>query len=112
MAQRADDRGNSRKNKRVSKGILFTEKNMLKIPLPLEQELNCICGLCEHDCMDTSCLYNKIINSIHAEAEQKRQILLWAEKVMKNVAKGTRATIKTKGRKTDGTNKTRTAKGN
>lgn len=49
----------------------------MKISDRQEKELDCICGLCEHDCMDKDCAFNKIINAMSPEEAQKKKIKAW-----------------------------------
>jgi len=60
-----------------------------KIPLKLtsEQEaaLDCICGGCDHDCMDKKCLYNKILDSPHPEETQKKLIINWTSEIVNEI---------------------------
>lgn len=72
-----------------------------KIPLKLtseqEAELDCICGRCDHDCMDKQCLYNKILNAHQPEDRQKEYIIEWTSKIVNEiVGKLSRGIIKKK----------------
>lgn len=70
---------------------------MIELTKAQEQKLDCICLLCDHDCMDKSCLGNKIMDALNGEQEQKKQFLkLLEEVVKKNTPKNTRAKMKEK----------------
>lgn len=69
----------------------------MKLTKTQNAKLDCICGACEHDCMDKKCLFNKITESMHPEAVQKKYILdLMEEVLVANTPKNTRAKITTK----------------
>lgn len=72
-------------------------KTVLKLTSEQEAKLNCICGCCDHDCMDSKCLYNKIIDKDSPEEEQKRAIIEWTSEVVDEiVGKLSRGIIKKK----------------
>ena len=60
-------------------------KTALKLTSEQEAELDCICGRCEHDCMDKKCLYNKVLEDLHPEDKQRELILEWANKVVNEI---------------------------
>lgn len=77
---------------------------MLKLNKTLEKKLDCLCGVCDHDCMNKTCAFNVIMNSLHPEEAQRKMLLKWAEDVVKintpktevKKTKNTRGTIKKK----------------
>lgn len=62
---------------------------MLKLAKKHESKLNCICGLCDHDCMDKACPFNKIMDDLHPEAAQKKAILTLMNDVVKDAIAAT-----------------------
>ena len=60
---------------------------MVKLKLTKEQEnkLDCICGLCDHDCIDKKCLYNKIVDEPYPEQKQKEYIIDWASALVDEI---------------------------
>lgn len=69
---------------------------MIELTKAQEDKLNCICLLCDHDCMDRTCIGKKIMDAPNGEEEQKRQFLKLLEEVVKKNTTGNRAKIKTK----------------
>lgn len=68
---------------------------MLKISKKNEAKLDCICGMCEHDCLNKTCLFNKILDAPHPEEVQKKYIISLMEDVFNENAPFTAKTIKT-----------------
>jgi len=64
---------------------MSSAKTVLKLTSKQEAELDCICGKCDHDCMDKKCLYNKICESLNPEEEQKKIILAWTAGVVDEI---------------------------
>lgn len=60
-------------------------KTMLKLTSKQEADLDCICGRCDHDCMDKKCLYNKILDAPHPEDKQKELVLAWASGLVNEI---------------------------
>lgn len=49
------------------------------------QKIDCLCALCDHDCMDKDCLFNKVTNDLHTGEAMKAELLkLIADVVKKN----------------------------
>lgn len=69
---------------------------MIKLTKIQERKLDCICSLCDHDCMDKACLDNKIMDAKEPGLEMKRQIMLLMEEVCKKNSPDTRVKIKKK----------------
>ena len=60
-------------------------KTVLKLTSSQEADLDCICGCCDHDCMDKKCLYSKILDSLHPEEKQKELIINWASTLVNEI---------------------------
>lgn len=72
----------------------------LKLTKEQSSKLDCLCGICDHDCLDKSCAFNKIMASMHPEETQKEMFLKWVSSVIaSNIEKSTRATMKTNKKK-------------
>lgn len=70
---------------------------MIELTKEQEQKLECLCSMCDHDCMDKNCLDNKVMEAKNPGQEMKRQILMLMNDVLrKNTTGNGRATIKTK----------------
>lgn len=55
----------------------------LKLTKAEQQELDCLCGLCDHTYLSRTCLFNKICEAKNPDLEQKRQIIKFIEKILK-----------------------------
>lgn len=74
-------------------------KTTLKLTEKQNAELDCICGRCDHDCMDKKCSFNKILNNLHPEDKQKELFLDWTNRLVGEiVGKLSRDIIKKKER--------------
>ena len=62
-------------------------KTTLKLTEKQDAELDCLCGRCDHDCMDKKCLYNKILNDLHPEDKQKEMIVDWASRLVDEIVR-------------------------
>lgn len=62
-------------------------KMMLKLTSEQEADLDCICGCCDHDCMDKKCLYNKILDSLHPEQKQKELVIKWTSDLVDEIVR-------------------------
>lgn len=69
---------------------------MIKLTKTQEKKLDCICSLCDHDCMSKSCIDNKIMNAKEPGLEMKKQIMLLIDEVCKKSSPTTRVKIKKK----------------
>lgn len=72
----------------------------LKLTKAEEQQLECICGMCEHTFLSKNCLYNKICDARDPNLEQKKQILKWTEAIVKK-QKSVNSIITSKRKKRD-----------
>lgn len=69
----------------------------MKLTKTQERKLDCICSICDHDCMDKSCLDNKIMDAKEPGQEMKKQIIaLMTEVCKKNMPTPSRVKIKKK----------------
>lgn len=69
----------------------------MKLTKTQEKKLDCICGICDHDCMSKTCIDNKIMDAKNPGAEMKKQILaLIADVCKKNIPPAHRVKIKKK----------------
>ena len=62
-------------------------KTTLKLTEKQDAELDCLCGRCDHDCMDKKCPYNKILNALHPEDKQKEMILDWTNRLVDEIVR-------------------------
>lgn len=61
---------------------------MIKISAKTQNDLTCLCGLCNHDAFDKQCLYNQIIDKDKPEEELHKRILtLMRKEILLNVNK-------------------------
>ena len=68
---------------------------MIKISSETQKELICLCGLCDHDCLDNGCLYNQLIDKPKPEEDlYKRIISLMRKEVARNINKSSHGTVK------------------
>lgn len=70
-------------------------KTTLRLTSNQESILDCICGCCDHDCMDKACPFNKILSAMSPEEKQKELVLRWMKNVLKEGAKKPTRTTKT-----------------
>lgn len=66
---------------------------MIKLTKTQEGKLDCICSICNHDCMDKACLDNKIMDAKEPGEEMKKQILLLMDDILKKNLSATRVKI-------------------
>lgn len=77
---------------------------MIQISAKSQKDLICLCGLCDHDMFDTSCLYNQIVDKKNPSEELQKKILtLMRKEIALNAAKPPKTTM--------GTAKTKTTNG-
>lgn len=69
---------------------------MIKLTKTQEQKIDCLSSLCDHDCMDASCLENKIMNSKDPAKETKKILMALIEEICKKNSQQSRAKIGTK----------------
>ena len=59
---------------------------MIKISSTTQKELVCLCGLCDHDCMDTKCPFNVMIDKKNPEEYMyKRVLFLMKKEIQANI---------------------------
>ena len=78
---------------------------MIKLTKTQENKLRCLCSLCNHDCLSKGCLDNKILAAKEPGEELRRQFMLLLNEVVLKNKSGTRAKIKKKKGKVNGTAK-------
>lgn len=70
---------------------------MIKISSATQKELVCLCGLCDHDCMDAKCPFNVMIDKKNPEEYMyKRVLFLMKKEIQSNVNKEKKKTNGTK----------------
>lgn len=80
----------------------------VKLTKDQESKLNCICGLCNHDAWTTTCVYNKILAAKEPALEEKHQIMMFVEQVVRT-SNGKTMTKKTPVKKTQKTTRAKIA---
>lgn len=53
---------------------------MIKISSATQKELVCLCGLCDHDCMDVKCPFNIMIDKKNPEEYMHKRVLFLMKK--------------------------------
>ncbi len=69
---------------------------MIELTPTQEARLDCLCGLCNHDCIDSKCIWLKMLDKPNPQEELKKNLLALIEDVVKKNTTGTRAKIKAK----------------
>lgn len=69
---------------------------MIKLTKTQEKKLDCICSICDHDCMSKACLDNKIMEAKEPGLEMKKQIIALMDEVCKKNVSQSHVKIKKK----------------